>query len=96
MSTPEWKIEAQEKAEELTRQLVNLTNAYGSEEHVAKGILDGITGTHNTLQQSFWRSMKQVISGYARHPYVDLRNQASVAMCKAMNDAGEETYLPHV
>jgi len=96
MNTPDWKIEAQDKAEELTKQLIQLTNAYGSEDSVTEGILRAITTEHNTLQQSFWRAMQGVIAGYSEHKYVDLRNQASVDMCKAMNEALNGQYLPFV
>lgn len=86
----EWQEEAAEKAEELAKQLVGLTNAFGSENHVARGISKAIAQEHNTLQQSFWRVMQSVIQTHADEKYTDLRNQASVDFCKA---AAEVTLL---
>jgi len=40
-----------------------------------------LTDDHPTLQQSFWRMMREVILLYANAPY-DARNKASVFFCQ--------------
>lgn len=90
----EWKEEHKAKAEEATKVLVNLTNAYGSEKAVAEGIVEALTKEHNTLQQSFWRAMQMVIKAYSEEKYVDLRNEASRDYCKAAAKLADDHHLP--
>lgn len=53
---------------------------------------------HRTLQQSLVRSMVAVIREMAKSEYYDLRNEASVNLCKAIVESGvlDEHSLPFV
>jgi hypothetical protein len=60
-----------------------------------KRFYEALTKSHPTLQQAWFRIMKQVIFAYADAAHsVDDRNQASVEWCKAV--AGETDKRPNL
>ena len=85
--------ERQKKVEDVTKQLVDLTNSYGSD--ISKGILSALNGSHRTLQQSFFRAMYSVIKQYGEDDWCDLRNQASKDFCREVTEK-VEGYFPMV
>lgn len=91
-----WQLENKEKAAKLMHELLQLTNAYGSERSFTEGVLYTLENEHPTLQQSFWRAMQGVMVGYSKHLYVDMRNRASVDFCKSVSGIVETNRLPMV
>tara|TARA_R110000824_G_scaffold33479_4_gene107251 strand:+ start:1423 stop:1707 length:285 start_codon:yes stop_codon:yes gene_type:complete len=83
-----------EKAERLAAELIELTNAFGSETVVAAGISKAIGSAHNTIQQGFFKTLQFVIVTHGNEQYTDLRNEASVAYCKAAGSLVKDHHLP--
>jgi len=53
---------------------------YGAGKEVAQGMIDALAHEHRTLQQDFWRVIREVAEKYADFPH-DLRNEDAVKMC---------------
>jgi len=66
--------------EKFIKDFIDLARSE-SEKDIAATILDLLDREHRTHQQNFWRTMQQVMMGYAdaRH---DARNEASVKWCR--------------
>jgi len=96
-----WREEAEEQGRAAAQSLCNQVNAFDSEDHVAKGFLDGLCGEHRTLQQSFWKMMFRVADEYSQRDnpaWVDARNEAAMNVCgkvaKVVNDPANT--LPNI
>lgn len=74
----------QKRAEELMRELVNLTNRMGSEGDVVQGMLAGLTSEHRTLQQMFMGCMAETIRQYGGLSYYDARNEDAVRWAESV------------
>lgn len=75
--------------------LCGLMNSYNSEDELwAEVINQALAHQHRSLQQSFWRLMREVIRRYGITHH-DLRNQAAVEWCKRVTDK-VDAYLPLV
>jgi hypothetical protein len=64
---------------------------YGAGKEVAQGMIDALAHEHRTLQQDFWRVIREVAEKYADFPH-DLRNEDAVGMCGEIKKI--EHYLP--
>ena len=64
-----------ERAKELMAELIDLTNASGSEIPVKEGILEGIHTSHRALQSNFWDIMVKVVTEYTQSDRFDARNE---------------------
>ena len=88
-----------EDARKAIADLMNAFNVMGTKKDIAEGIVEELGSTHRTLQQNFWGVMIDVINEYAEFRS-DLRNEASVELCKFLKEKLEEnkekTYLPFV
>lgn len=60
-------------------QAVNLS---GNDRILAKEIIEWIETEHRTLIQSFFRMVRKVIKGYAKHEHSDARNEGSLEWAK--------------
>lgn len=88
----------QETAKEAIDVIMNAVNIMGSDEKVAKGIIESLQTNHRTLQQNFWRVMMQVIKEYSEFR-TDMRNEGAVELCKYIKEQVEtnhKEYLPYV
>jgi hypothetical protein len=84
-----------EKIAEAVESLCSLLNTYTQEtEMKATVFVRCLCGQHRSLQQAFWRLMREVIARYANEHH-DLRNEASVQWCKRVA-AEVDAYLPFV
>lgn len=80
---------------EAVRALTTLMNSYNSQDELwAEVINQALAHEHRSLQQSFWRLMREVIKRYATTHH-DLRNEAAVVWCKRVSDE-VDAYLPLV
>jgi hypothetical protein len=68
----------EQRAEQLMRELVSLTNSMGSESDVIQGMLRGLTSEHRTLQQLFMGCMAETIRQYGGQSFYDMRNEDAV------------------
>jgi hypothetical protein len=79
--------------------LLNDLNIMGSDKPIVEGVVEALRMNHRTLQQNFWRMMLEVIKQYSEFRH-DLRNEASVELCKFFTEKLKEdegkTYLPFV
>lgn len=69
-------------------EAVKFIAANFNEKAVEDAIFDALINEHRTLQQSFWRIMKQVIHRYADldpQYYMDARNEASREFCRRIS-----------
>lgn len=80
-----------EKAvKELVSSLVNETNTMGMEKAVARGIVDGLMGSHRTLQQSFVRALMIACKEIDEKGYQsDLRNEQAMKVIKKIAEIDE-------
>jgi membrane-associated HD superfamily phosphohydrolase len=100
----EYAHKAYDRANETTQNIIQAydklsaeINHMGSEEQVAKVLLQCIIQDHRTLQQGFWRVIFKTIFLYGKLDkarYSDARNEASIEACKAMK--ADEQYFPFV
>ena len=74
-----------EQCKKLMSDLINATNSMSGDNGVVLGMLDGMTHSHRTLQQCFFRMFKVMLVEYAETDS-DLRNDASVAFAKKVNE----------
>jgi hypothetical protein len=70
----------------LMEEIIDESNHYGSEKEMSEAIVDVLDRSHRTLQQTFWRSIKDAMAKYGETEFFDLRNQASVEFCKAVTE----------
>lgn len=85
----------QEDVAEIMKNLVNETNVMGMEKAVAAGIVQGLMGSHRTLQQSFMRAFMLACKEIDEKGYSsDLRNEQSMKVIKKI--AKMDEYLPFV
>lgn len=102
MDASEYKKEFYEKGKNVASELSSVLNSMTYEEEVIKGFVEGITLQHRTLQQSSMRAILVLISEWAKmeeNKRYDLRNEATVKMCKKIKDFLDKedlTYLPFV
>jgi len=77
--------------EQTIKDFIDLARSE-NEKTFAATILELLAHEHRTHQQNFWRTIQQVMMGYAdaRH---DARNEASVKWCRT---ATKDTGLPYI
>ncbi len=73
--------------------LVDSTNCMAGESEMVDGMLNALTGSHRTLQQTFFRVFAKMAEQYAE-ANSDLRNEASVAFAKKIKEL--EHHFPFV
>ncbi len=84
MSISEYELQNEarvEKAESAFKALIDSTNVMSGEQQVVEGMVNALTGSHRTLQQSFMRCFVETMREY-KDTGSDERNQASVAFAK--------------
>ena len=96
--SPELKMHIRDKkrkeeARKAMQTLIDATNIMGGEKEVAAGILEGLLGSHRTLQQSFFRSFVMAMEHYADTPFHDARNDASVEFAQLLRELVEHNNL---
>ena len=74
-------MEQRDKVKAAMQTLVDSTNCMCGEKEMAQGMLDALTGSHRTLQQSFFRVFVDTMEKYSE-TRTDLRNEASVDFAK--------------
>ena len=87
-----------EVAKEAIDQIMDAVNIMGSDKQVVEGVVEGLSLSHRTLQQNFWRVMMQVIKEYSEFRS-DLRNEGAVELCKFIKEQVEtnnKEYLPYI
>lgn len=83
----DWEIrmalqkEADQKSGKDAVALITKACNYGAGKEVAEGIIDALAQEHRTLQQDFWRVIREVAEKYSEFSH-DLRNDASVEFCE--------------
>lgn len=77
------------EAKEITKEIFNQLN--GNSREFIKTFLEALNTEHNTLQQLFWKYVKELAKGYKPN-YVDGRNELAVEFAQLV--AGLKTYLP--
>lgn len=86
-----------EEAEKIARaveDLCHLLNSYNSRDELLGEVFNQcLVRQHRSLQQSFWRLMREVIRRYAITHH-DMRNEAAVLWCKRAAEL--DAYLPFV
>lgn len=85
---PEGKTQ-QEFAKEAIEMLLDNLNIMGSDKPIVNGVIEALRTNHRTLNQNFFRMLIEVIRQYAEFRF-DLRNEASVKLCKFIADKIEE------
>jgi hypothetical protein len=86
----------QEDAKEVVTKLERLVNCF-DDEAVAKAFVESMRSTHLTLQQSMMRVFMAQIKAWSETSWVDLRNQATVDLCKEiMEKVGNDSFLPFI
>lgn len=84
------------QTETATYGLMDQMNVYGLDADIQKAMATAIMNSHNTIQQSFWRNILGVAKQYSEMSYSDLRNEASVELCKDIAKLAEKHHLPFV
>jgi hypothetical protein len=84
------------QTETATYSLMEQMNIMGLDKDIQKAMATAIMNSHNTIQQSFWRNILEVAKQYSEMPYSDLRNEASVELCKDIAKLAEKHHLPFV
>lgn len=82
-----------EENKEVVESLFRLCNRMGNDRVLAEAFKDQLIQEHRTLQQSFFRVIKEVIDDYATRKTYDLRNEDSILWTKAVKNAGKDHYL---
>jgi hypothetical protein len=86
-------IKEKEECELLCKNLFHKIN--GADDMFTEVLMKHILSEHRTLQQSFWRMITKLIIQTAKTEYYDLRNEASIEMCKEIVlKLKEKLYLP--
>lgn len=95
----DWEVQRAlqiEKDKEAGRNAISMiTDAcnHGANNEVVAGMVGALIKEHRTLQQDFWRAIKEVAIQYAEFAH-DLRNEEAVEMCKKIK--AMDIYLPRV
>jgi len=92
--------ECQKRVHDLVSKIMDELNKMGNEEEVGKFFVDGILGTHRTLQQNFMRhiiipSMLDFARRYDEGMY-DLRNEAACKLAKKLEPYLKDAGLPFI
>jgi hypothetical protein len=90
---------ARTRGAEAARALADFANAMGNRAQVEAFVEELTRRTHRTLQQSVMRTMVACIEAWAAAKDSDLRNEATIKLCKRIVAATGDTYerhLPHV
>jgi len=77
------------EANEVTKEIFKQLN--GNSREFIKTFLEALNTEHNTLQQLFWKYVKELSKGYKPF-YVDGRNENAVEFANLV--ANLKTYLP--
>jgi hypothetical protein len=83
------------ECEEIFSKMFHKIN--GADRELTKVFKEKLSTEHRTLQQGFWRMVVELIIQTSEVPEnrYDLRNEASVKMCKEIVDKlGDKLYLP--
>ena len=95
----DYHTKQKEETKEAVAKLMNALNVMGTKKDVVEGIIEELRCTHRTLQQNFWRVILEVMKQYSEFRF-DLRNEASVELCKYITEKLAEdeskTYLPFI
>ena len=85
-----------EDAHEVVTKLERLVNCF-DDSAVAEAFVESMRTTHLTLQQSVMRVFMAQIKAWSETSWVDLRNQATVDLCKKiMEQVGDDAFLPFI
>lgn len=82
-----------EQCKNLMFDLVNATNSMNGDDGVILGMLDGMTHSHRTLQQCFFKMFNVMLTEYAEQN-CDARNEASVDFAKRVTAL--EHHFPYI
>jgi hypothetical protein len=77
---------------ELAERLASALNRMSGEKEVIDGFLEGLSGTHRTLQQNFGNLLIASIRHLAeakKRGWYDLRNEATVNLCEKLAEVVE-------
>jgi hypothetical protein len=74
-----------------TEKIVGFMNSRYTEK-ASEGMWLGVSHTHKTLQQNFWRVVIELAEKYKDNPY-DLQNEASVRFCKELTRMVNEKHI---
>jgi hypothetical protein len=87
LSSEEKREDAEDMVQEAiaqnVKELVECTNSTGYRRQVIDGILQGLTGSHRTLQSDFMLALVNALDEYGNIP-TDGRNEYVVKMAKRM------------
>ena len=85
-----------EEVQKHTVELVDYVNSH-STDRVAEGMWRGVSHSHRTLQQNFWRTILKVAEKYSQNRFDD-RNEASVKFCERLTQLvkDEHIHLPFI
>jgi len=89
----DWREKQKEELKRITRELFSELNTMGTEKVAAEILLDAICNEHRTLQQCFWKVMKEVMAKYAERAWQDARNEDSVEFCRLATEATKDHYM---
>lgn len=87
--------ENKEVIENFFRQL----NIMSNDRRMAQQVTEHLSREHRTLQQNFFRVIKQVIETYGESQgpaFSDLRNEGSKKWAETVREAGRDIFLPYV
>jgi len=95
------KKEAQDRGKAIGAALTDALNTYNYEKDLVQGFIEGVVGSHRTLQQSTMRALYALILKWAEmyeKGYYDPRNEKTVKFCKQIKDMAEneKVYFPFV
>ena len=83
-----------EDTEKVAKQVIDFVNNYGCD---YKLFAQHITRAHRTLQQSSFRLFVECILEWSKQDNCDLRNEATVKVCKEIVKVmGDKLYLPYI
>jgi hypothetical protein len=86
--------ESQAKLENAVTALFSSLNVMGGENEIIEVVSKMVRSEHRTLQQNFWRVIKNVAADYSENTRSDCRNQGSIEFTKKISDI--DCYLPFV
>lgn len=87
--TEEERTQADKQA---VQELFRLINFYGNDRELVNVIVAHLRNEHRTLQQTFWRVIRQVAEQYQDF-HTDLRNESAVKFAKAIAEISEHMPL---
>ena len=90
--TPE---EQTQEGRDFIKFLADYSNCMGrTEQTLVTAMVDAMHHQHKTIQQNMIRYLVTLLVTYSKTQSIDLRNEASVALCKKISEL--DTFLPFI